>query len=189
MKVRAKILDLWLVKLFVKSFWFNWPKGYFNFWWLLWIHIKILVKRSCLWKMELGFRTYVFVSLLGQIDSKQIIRPKASKWRHIITFDKFIGFISKLWLKWGLICEKQNSGSGLMAFLRLFCNFDPNCSKLVFRHQKLGLPVLGSSFFFFKFYKILHENEFLFSKFGWFLAKLWGFHLRKLQKSIKKRLF
>lgn len=40
-------------------------KGYFNFWRLLWIHIKILVKmRSCLWKMELGFRLYS-LSLLG----------------------------------------------------------------------------------------------------------------------------
>ena len=39
-------------------------------------YLKILVKmRSWLGKMELWFRTYSFVSLLGQIDPKWVIRP------------------------------------------------------------------------------------------------------------------
>ena len=60
---------------------------------------------SCLWKIESEFRTYGFLSLLDQIGPKRVIKPQASRWRHILVLYKLIGFLLEFWLKWGLFVK------------------------------------------------------------------------------------
>ena len=45
-----------------------------------WINFKILVKiRSCIWQLELGFRTYDLVSLLRLVATKLVFIPQISR--------------------------------------------------------------------------------------------------------------
>ena len=41
--------------------------------------------------------------------------PHIPKWIDILTFNTFIKFILKFWLKGGLVCENWKLGSGLKA--------------------------------------------------------------------------
>ena len=84
MKIGATVLVLWLNK----SFGLNYPKSsfqtsdpwvkvYFNILGVHQIFLQILDKKSiCLRKLEEGFWTYGFVSLLGPIGPNLVVRPQ-----------------------------------------------------------------------------------------------------------------
>ena len=48
-------------------------------------------------------------------DPNVVSRPQTPSSRNFLRFHNFIGFISWLLRKWGLVCENWNQGSGLMA--------------------------------------------------------------------------
>ena len=70
-------------------------KNVFEISWFYWIYLMFLKKiRSCFWKLELWLWTYSLIRFLHPIGPNVVSRPQIPRWRNLLRFHDFIGFIS-----------------------------------------------------------------------------------------------
>ena len=117
--------------------------------------------RSCSWKLEPGFWTYLWIRLLDPSCPNVVSRPQAPRSRHFLRFHNFIGFISffeipQFYWIYLTILEKMRSclwklelgflTNGLISHLPK--TLGPSRPILVFRPQTPNVRVLGYENFF-----------------------------------------
>ena len=137
--------------------------------------------------MEPRFWTYGWIHLLGPSAPNVVSRPQVPRSINFLRFHKFIGFISWLLRKWGLVCENWNQGSGLMAGYVSWAQ--ANCRKLVFRSQTTNVRALESKNFYVKLHKILHQISFYFQILGHFWQSYECLFPENCKKPFKNLLF
>ena len=104
-------------------------RHFFEILWFYWIFPMILEKmRSCLWKLESGFRTYGWIHLQGPSGPNLVSRPQAPRARHFWVFNILMDSSHDSWENEVLLVKIRDR----VPDLRLDMSSGPKCPKFSF---------------------------------------------------------